>query len=301
MPPVLSDLALVGAPMDRAGGRRRDAEWLRQAWAAPSTGLLLLDARGNAAVEEEPPRLALVSPAETALRVEDAWLLGVQGTRAVFAGVDEQRAHGRLVGLREVGALLGPTEGGLLATAFGLATWHREHGYCPRCGAPTEVAEAGWLRICTRDGSWHHPRVDPAVIMAVIDDDDRLLLGHQSRWPQRRFSTLAGFVEPGETLEQTVAREVHEETGVEVAEVTYLASQPWPFPRSLMLGFTARATSMAITVDGEEIADARWWTRAEMADDVTSGAVLLPPAVSIARRLIEHWYGGALPGGADWG
>jgi NAD+ diphosphatase len=130
--------------------------------------------------------------------------------------------------------------------------------------------------------------------MAVVDDDDRLLLAHQARWPARRYSTLAGFVEPGESLEQAVAREVFEETGIVVSTATYLGSQPWPFPRSLMLGFTADASTTAITVDSVEIADARWFSRDQLTTAVASEAVLLPPRVSIARRLIERWYGGHL-------
>lgn len=259
------------------------------------------------AVTGDPPRLLLVPPASSDLARAATWLLGLDDHGPVFAAVTadgsgrvDGRVDGRGVGLREVAPLLDDAEGALLATATGLAAWHAEHGYCPRCGAPTEVAEAGWLRVCTRDGSWHHPRVDPAVIMAVTDADDRLLLGRQARWPPRRFSTLAGFVEPGESLEQAVAREVHEEVNVDVADATYLGSQPWPFPRSLMLGFVARASSTAITVDEVEIAEARWFTRRELPDATATREVLLPPPVSISRRLIEHWYGGPLPERERW-
>jgi NAD+ diphosphatase len=145
------------------------------------------------------------------------------------------------------------------------------------------------------DGSEHYPRTDPAVIMAVVDADDRLLLGRQASWPQGRFSTLAGFVEPGESLESAVRREVAEEVGLTVGAVRYLGSQPWPFPSSLMLGFTARAETTDVVRHDGEIAEARWYTRPEMLADIRSGALHVAPSISISRRLIEHWYGGPLP------
>jgi NAD+ diphosphatase len=203
-------------------------------------------------------------------------------------------ASARTATLRQVGALLDGRDANLLTTAVALAAWHATHRHCPACGAPTDVAEAGAVRVCPVDGSLQHPRVDPAVIMAVVDDDDRLLLGHQARWPTNRFSTLAGFVEPGESLEQAVAREVLEETGVVVASSAYVGSQPWPFPRSLMLGFISRAATTEISEDRVEIMEARWFTRADLARALEAGEVILPSHVSIARRLIEHWYGGRL-------
>ncbi|WP_250447807.1 NAD(+) diphosphatase, partial [Actinotalea sp. C106] len=173
----------------------------------------------------------------------------------------------------------------------GLAAWHPRHVHCPRCGAPTVSVLGGWVRRCTVDGSDHYPRTDPAVIMAVTDDQDRLLLGHAPHWPERRFSTLAGYVEPGESLEAAVRREVGEEVGVVVGEVAYQGSQPWPFPASLMLAFTARATSTEIDVDGDELTEARWFTRDELVGAVGRGEVLLPTRASVARALIEDWLG----------
>jgi NAD+ diphosphatase len=149
------------------------------------------------------------------------------------------------------------------------------------------------------DGSEHYPRTDPAVIMAVVDADDRLLLGRQASWPEGRFSTLAGFVEPGESLESAVRREVAEEVGIAVGAVRYLGSQPWPFPSSLMLGFTARAESTTVVRGDGEIAEARWYTRPELLADIRSGHFHVGPSISISRRLIEHWYGGELPRNAD--
>ena len=158
-------------------------------------------------------------------------------------------------------------------------------------------AEAGHARHCPVDGSEHFPRIDPAVIMLVTDDEDRCLLAHNRMWPPRRVSILAGFVEAGESAEQAVAREVREETGVEVAEISYLGSQPWPMPQSLMLGFRAQAQPrQEIRVDGTEIAEARWFSRTELGEAAATGEVLLPPPVSIAHQIIRTWYGGPLPG-----
>lgn len=196
---------------------------------------------------------------------------------------------GGWAGLRAMAADLGPRDRGLATTALGLAAWHARHVRCPRCGAATVPVQAGWVRRCVADGSDHYPRTDPAVIMAVVDTDDRLLLGHAALWPGGRFSTLAGYVEPGESLEAAVRREVAEETTVRIGEVEYRASQPWPFPSSLMLAFRARALTTDIVVDGTEVTDARWFTRAQLAAAVSDGTVLLPSRSSIAWALIEEW------------
>ncbi|MGC0249605.1 NAD(+) diphosphatase [Pseudactinotalea sp. Z1748] len=209
---------------------------------------------------------------------------------------DPQGAPGaRRSHLREVGWQLPAREAGLATEAVALANWHSTHRYCPRCGGPTEVGEAGWVRRCSVDGSQHFPRTDPAVIMAITDDEDRLLLAHGAAWPPTRFSVPAGFVEPGESLEAAVRREVGEETGVLVGEVTYQASQPWPFPASLMVGMSGRARTTEVTPDGVEVTEAMFLTRAELARAVTDGDVVLPRATSIAHHLIAQWYGGPLP------
>ena len=200
--------------------------------------------------------------------------------------------------LRDIGDALDDRDAGLATTAVALSAWHVRHPRCPRCGEPTEVIDAGWVRRCTADGSLHYPRTDPAVIMAVTDKDDRVLLGHAAHWPERRFSTLAGYVEPGESIEAAVAREVREEAGLEVGSVEFVASQPWPFPASLMLGFRARLADGSdgeIRVDGVEITDARFFSRDELAAAVRAGDILLPMRSSIARALIEEWFGGPLP------
>ena len=189
---------------------------------------------------------------------------------------------------------------GLAVVAVALANWHSTSRFCGRCGSLTDITAAGWSRTCRSCKVEHYPRTDAAVIMAVLSEDNEILLGNSSKWGPDRFSTLAGFVEPGETLEDAVRREVHEEAGIVIGEVTYLASQPWPFPGSLMLGYFAYATSHDITVDGEEIRSARWFTKEQLATEVDSGRVQLPGVSSIARRLIEHWYGQALNPPSDW-
>ena len=199
--------------------------------------------------------------------------------------------------LREAAALLNDRDAGLFTHAVALANWHATHTHCPRCGTPTVTVAAGHAQRCPADGSEHFPRVDPAVIMLVTDPDDRCLLARNRRWPERRVSILAGFVEPGESAEQAVAREVGEETGITVARVRYVGSQPWPMPQSLMLGFRASAAGdLEIQVDDEEIAEAHWFSRDELRSALASREILLPPPVSIAHRLIESWYGEELPG-----
>jgi NAD+ diphosphatase len=201
--------------------------------------------------------------------------------------------------LRVVGVTLSARDAGLATTAVALDAWHQRHPRCPRCGAPTDVVQAGWVRRCREEGSEHYPRTDPAVIMAVVDDQGRLLLGHAAAWPEGRYSTLAGFVESGESLEAAVRREVAEETGVRIGEVEYRGSQPWPFPASLMVGFVAHALTTHVQVDGTEVTEARWFTRQELRDAVVAGQVVAPGRTSIARALVEDWLGGPLPEPAD--
>ncbi len=203
----------------------------------------------------------------------------------------------RPAGLREAAALLNDRDAGLFTHAVALANWHATHTHCPQCGTPTVTVAAGHARRCPADGSEHFPRVDPAVIMLVTDPDDRCLLARNRRWPERRVSILAGFVEPGESAEQAVAREVEEETGITVNRVRYVGSQPWPMPQSLMLGFRAAAAGeLDLRVDDDEIAEAHWYSREELRNALAAQEILLPPPVSIAHRLIESWYGEELPG-----
>jgi NAD+ diphosphatase len=293
--------ALSRGTVDRVAERRTDGAWLDAAWDSRTSRVLLV-CDGQVRVRDDDSWLHLI-PTSEAPSEAPRYLLGIDDAGAYFAvPVDELPLDPgtRVAGLREIGAGLPDRDTGLLVHAIGLDNWHRTHTHCARCGAPTDVGAAGHVRVCPDDGSQHFPRTDPAVIMAVISPDDRLLLGHQHVWPARRYSTLAGFVEPGESLEMAVAREVREEAGVDVVDVTYIASQPWPFPSSLMLGFTARAVAVDVRPDGEEIEDLRWFARDALRDAVASGDVRLPPPVSIARRLIELWYGGSLGDDARW-
>lgn len=198
--------------------------------------------------------------------------------------------------LRTVATALSDRDAGLFTEALAIANWHASHTHCPRCGTPTVVEQGGWVRRCFEDGSEVFPRTDPAVIVTVLDADDRLLLGSNAMWEHTRYSLLAGFVEPGESFESAVEREIHEEAGVRVVDARYRGSQPWPFPASVMVGMTARLADdqspAALAPDGEEILDLRWFSRAELWD--AREQIILPGRSSIARALIEDWYGGPL-------
>ncbi|HEY2557218.1 MAG TPA: NAD(+) diphosphatase [Diaminobutyricibacter sp.] len=202
----------------------------------------------------------------------------------------------RWANLRTVGTALSDRDAGLFTEALGIANWHDSHTHCPRCGEPTVVEKGGWVRRCLNDETEIFPRTDPAVIVSVLDRDDRLLLGSNAMWENNRYSLLAGFVEPGESFEAAVEREIFEEAGVRVVDSVYLGSQPWPFPASVMVGFTARLADdqdpAALHPDGDEILELRWFTR----DEVWSNhdVVILPGRTSIARAIIEDWYGGPL-------
>jgi NAD+ diphosphatase len=273
--------ALSRAALDRAAERRRDPQWL--AAAAQAGRLLVLDDDRRALVGDD--GLVLT---DAAAYDGDRFFLGVDGEDvAYFGAVGElpRKLGARPGTLRDVGALLSDRDAGLLVSAVALANWHATHHRCPRCGEPTDVVDGGWVRRCPADGSDHFPRTDPAVIVLIHDGADGCLLGRQPTWPPHRYSTLAGFVEPGESLEHAVVREVREESGVVVEDVTYRGSQPWPFPASLMLGFEARAAGGELGPGDNELEDVRWFTR----DDLRSGQPLLPPPASIAHWLITNW------------
>jgi NAD+ diphosphatase len=289
--------------LDRAADRRRDLDWLEKAWAAPDTQVVMV-AGDKLQVTADRTALKLVRPADAddGVRV----FLGIDREsgagrtadgRALFAVLVAEDADESYAGLREIGAVLNDREAGLAVNVIGLSNWHKVHTHCANCGEHTEVIDAGHVRQCPECGLSHFPRSDPAIIVLVTDDQDRALLGRNEAWPEGRYSTLAGFVEPGESLEAAVRREVLEETGVVVGpEVEYAGSQPWPLPSSLMLGFYAKASSTDIEVDADEIAEARWFTREDLRALVEAGTMALPGNISISRRLIEGWYGEELTG-----
>lgn len=191
-------------------------------------------------------------------------------------------------------ALLGLQDPGLALGALGFGQWRARTRFCPRCGTGLRPRPDGRALHCDGCGTEHFPRLEPAVIMRVTDRDDRILLGRQPQWPHRRFSVLAGFVDPGESIEDAVRREVHEEVGVTVDDVDYVASQPWPFPASLMLGYAARAVTTDLHLVDEEIAEAAWFSRDDLVAAMDARAVFVPPSISIASRLIEEWLGAPL-------
>jgi NAD+ diphosphatase len=278
--PTLSRTAV-----DRAAEHRDDDQWLATAW---ETGrLLVADGELRVAVDDDGPALDFVDSASWT-GDDVRLLLGVDDDgRALWGTKGEvpKRLGTRLLGLREVGAALGDRDAGLLVTQVALSNWHATHTHCPRCGAPTRVTQGGWSRRCDVDNSQHFPRTDPAVIVLLHDGGDRALLGRQPAWPPGRYSTIAGFVEAGESAEQCVHREVLEETGVVIDDLVYRASQPWPFPASLMLGYEARVVSGEAHAVDHELEDVRWFDREEL----RSGPSAMPPNVSIASWLINGW------------
>jgi NAD+ diphosphatase len=309
VPAVLPEAtAFTGAALDRIGdGRRRDAGWLDGQRRHGAARAVLAGADGVHVRGEGEPRLALVPLGE--LDAGPAVLLGLDAAGPVFAVDADGLAaplRTRVAGLREAAAILPRADGGLAAYAAALLNWHRRHAFCANCGARTDLAEGGLVRSCPACGAEHHPRTDPVVIM-LVTDGARLLLGRQPSWPPRRYSALAGFVEPGESLEEAVLREVREEAGVVATAPRYVGSQPWPFPSSLMLGFTARWAGGEPRASDGELEDCRWFSRAEVSaaaaedDDgwatvprtgsTSAGPLWLPPRLAIARRLVEGWLG----------
>ena len=280
----------------------RRADLRTGGWAGVPTDrrVVLVDVDGEAAVRVGTDRsAALVSlEGEAAARPED-FFLGIDASGYALCGRVVDRAAVAVPrdtewkGLRSIGLRLPPDERAVLAELLALANWHRTHPRCPRCGAPTQVSGLGWWRTCPQDGSEHYPRTDPAVIAVLLDEAGNALLGRQVRWPEGAFSTLAGFVEPGESAESAVVREISEEVGLRPDRVAYVGSQPWPFPGSLMLGY--RATIGGVrpepTVDGTEIAQARWVSREELPALCEAREVRLPGRLSIAHHLVRAWFG----------
>ncbi|GAA3925173.1 NAD(+) diphosphatase [Luteimonas lutimaris] len=290
--------AFVESPLDRAEHLRDDADLLARRW--PQARVVVVDAEGRAAADAAGAPLVLhgmdLAPAGAAAAgpAAAALFLGLRGTQAWFAVRADAVAidASGWIDLRSAAAAWPAFEATAFAQARALLHWQARHRHCGACGTALEYRRAGWLGWCPRCRLEHYPRTDPAMIVAVTDGA-RLLLGRNPGWPPHRYSTLAGFVEPGESLEQTVAREVFEESGVRVRRCRYLASQPWPFPSSLMLGFLAEAEPDEPQV-GDELEDARWFSFEEIDAALRGvspeGGLLLSPSISISRWLVEHWH-----------
>jgi NAD+ diphosphatase len=300
-------LELAAHPHDRVGERRVDEAWLERAWADEKTRVLVVAGGRVRSADGSVPWVPTAQVVDEGTRV----LLGERDGRVWFAHVvdaghaERGSAEGEgWVGIRDLLPHLagaGVEQAPLVFHAIGLAEWLLVTVFCPRCGGRLEPRSAGHELECADCHRRQFPRTDPAVIMAITwgepgASDEALLLGRQDVWPSGRYSTLAGFLEPGEALEDAVRREVGEETGVVVGEVTYFGNQPWPLPGSLMIGFRGRALSRDIRVDGVEMQDARWFTRSAMREETTAGTLVLPAGVSISRSLVEDWYGEPLPG-----
>jgi len=288
---VVTTNTFAGARLDRAGQRRTDAAWLRERLADPASRALLVGSEGVFVdASSEPPRPLLVPL--SAVSADDPVLLGVDDAGALFAVRFDGPFDGAApMELREAGARMSQRDGGLVAYAAAITTWHATHPHCSRCGALTEVGEAGHVRVCPVCRALHHPRTDPVVIM-LVHDGDRALLGRQPTWPEGRYSALAGFVEPGESLEEAVQREVLEEARVQVRDVLYRSSQPWPFPMSLMLGFHATYAGGEAAAGDDELDDVRWFAREELSSIARGETDFhLPPPLAIARQLIDEWLG----------
>jgi NAD+ diphosphatase len=311
----MSTLKPISAPLDRASELRSDEAELNRLWNAAK---IIRVSESKLATDGQSLRFLNAAEVERLIASKiftsgDKYFLGIDSASKVayFAwdcdevgqGIGESSVEG-MASLRELGATLDEFHLGISMHAIALSNWHRSHPHCSRCGAETASTLGGSVRVCIKDQSQHHPRTDSAVIVLVKDKDDRILLGHQPIWPDGRFSTFAGFLEPGETFEQCVEREVFEESGVKVSEITYLGSQPWPFPASIMIAFSAVAEDPSTAkADGVEITEVRWFTREELKTSVADGSLLLPPTISVARKMIAMWFGpGAdkLTGGESW-
>jgi NAD+ diphosphatase len=296
-----------GNPLDRASDRRTDSDWLQAKRRDPSSLILplwRLDLFLRGAQGAAETSLGLVPPelVEGLADAQAPWVfLGLDGERALFAldisAAEEPNRQGPLAGLghfrdaRSAAQIVSIGEAAIIAQAKALIDWHQRHGFCPRCGGPTALMDAGYRRLCGKCDSEHFPRVDPVVIM-LATEGDACLVGRNLRFATNRFSALAGFMEPGETIEEAVRRELMEEASLRVGEVSYYATQPWPFPSTLMIGCFAKALSREVKPDGKELGELRWLER-ELARELITGkrtdGIGLPPPVAIAHHLIRTW------------
>jgi NAD+ diphosphatase len=287
----------TGMALDRASTERKDPGWVQQLLRDPAARAVAGGQDGVLISDEAEPSLLRTPLAR--VPDQDPILLGLEHGTALFAldldapppaALESLTDKGRIVPLRDAGATLPHSEAGLAAYTVALLNWHRRHRFCANCGAATDIQEAGYSRRCARCGTVHFPRTDPVVIMTV-EHQDRLLLGRRAGWPPGRCSVLAGFVSPGESAEEAVVREAREESGIRARDPAFVASQPWPFPSSLMLGFDAQSDGGEPSARDGELEEVHWFPLQEVRDAVNdrNPALQLPPPVSIARFLIERW------------
>ena len=294
------DLPLARTELDRAAHLRSDEEALAELWRRAK----IIDLLGERFRTRDNALEYIESDAEG-----ERYFLGLDksGTPFFVAHRRMQSAEfpSEYQTLRTLGSHLSTLEIGAAVHALALGQWHDSHQRCARCGGETESILGGSVRRCRSCSAQHHPRTDPAIIVLVKDESDRILLGRQKVWPPKRFSTFAGFVEPGESFENALLREVAEECGGQVQSMNYLGSQPWPFPASIMIAYQATISNPdSVKADGEEIEEIAWFDRGELKRASRSGELLLPPTISVARAMINAWYGAGaesdLTGGETW-
>jgi NAD+ diphosphatase len=282
-------LPLAVAEVDRSAHLRSDEAYIKSSW--PNASVLQFISEKFASHSNQ---LTFVNGASLGeYDSQRDYFLGVKdGENFFLRHIGNQTSELEFKSLREIGSYLSPRDIGLAVHAQGLANWHSKHPRCSLCGGPTAVVLAGAVRRCPADQSEHYPRTDGAIIVLIKDDKDQVLLGRQKVWPKHRFSTFAGFVEPGESFEHCVIREVREEAGVELTKINYLGSQPWPFPASLMIAFEAVTNTPELArADGDEIEEIRWFSRADMKAAIADKSLILPLEISVARQMINAWYG----------
>jgi NAD+ diphosphatase len=299
--------AFVTHAVNRTHTQRLEEGWFARTVADPATRFVVVWQDKLLVQEETTGHLSMLSPDAMAalqsscanVEAETVLLGTIGGTTYVGVGLGDACEFtvgdigplGRFLDLRGAASFLDPEDGALAAQAKAMLHWRRQHHFCGRCGAPTCIEEAGYVSHCTNEscGQISFPRVDPAIIV-LVTSGERCLLGRQATWPRGRYSNIAGFVEPGECLETAVAREVHEETGVRIHALTYHSSQPWPFPQSLMIGYTAQAATLEIQLNDGELEDAKWFTREIILEGLRAGTLGLPSPYSISFHLIEDWF-----------
>lgn len=294
----ISGLSFSRSQIHRPLTEHDDPEKLPRALCEASTRVLLLSEAGAAVTGGQ--LLFLDGPAYVPQADDRQVFLGSHGAQSFVLAIVSSEHYPQIapeqwISLREAFTVLGGIEAELFVEAQAIANWIRTEKFCPRCGSETRSATFGWGQRCVANGHELFPRTDPAVIAAIIDAEDRILLGANATFRTHMYSVLAGFVEAGESLESAVRREIFEESGVHVGDVAYRGSQPWPLPRSLMLGFTGEALSTELVPDGAEIQDLRWFTREQLGAELRAGSLQIPRGASIAHALIKSWYGEDLP------